>query len=93
MKFNTVKINDLRPYDFDSGKRLAIPPEKCEKCECCGKKIAKVHELENGNRVGQECAEDLYHIEFKFVGGESADSLVNFWGYPKKAVGFVSRSY
>jgi len=49
-------IEDIRPIDFDSGKRLAITGDAMETCGCCGRKIMRVAVLSNGDRIGTECA-------------------------------------
>jgi hypothetical protein len=54
-----TKRVDIRPFDFDSGKRLAIPADQQETCQCCGKKIVKVNHLNIGGIVGDECAEAI----------------------------------
>ena len=52
---NTIREYDIRPRDFDSGKRLAATPEMMRDCQCCGRKIVHVYVLENGTEVGSEC--------------------------------------
>lgn len=54
-KLNTVREYDIRPRDFQSGKRLAVVPEMMHECGCCGRKIVHVYVLENGVEVGSEC--------------------------------------
>ena len=55
MKFKTATF-DLRPIDFQSNKRLALPNSEKIRCECCGRKIAKGVVLNTGEKIGTECA-------------------------------------
>lgn len=50
-----AKRYDVRPVDFDSGKRLAISEDEKATCSCCGKKIMKVAETNTGALLGSEC--------------------------------------
>jgi hypothetical protein len=61
MTVRVIRKYDIRPVDFDSGKRLAIPREQMEECQCCGKKIVIINELSNGHHLGSECAAIIPH--------------------------------
>ena len=55
----TVKVEDFRPLDFQSGKRLALVSGEMKQCQCCGKKMSKGHWLNTGHLVGSDCAMSL----------------------------------
>lgn len=48
------RVEDTRPVDFHSGRRVMIEPA-CD-CDCCGTGIAVLHHLSDGSVVGRECA-------------------------------------
>ena len=58
----TTTTFDLRPVDFQSGKRLALPNDQKINCECCGRKIAKGVNLASGEKVGTECGVVSDHL-------------------------------
>ena len=62
-----IKIIDLRPVDWDSGKRLAISTEECAECQRCGRRHAVVWVL------GVEVAGE---VEFWDVGATCAKRMV-----------------
>jgi hypothetical protein len=59
MKMYTMKVIDLRPVDFDSGRRMALPRDEMRECSCCGKKVVKVAVMNRGGEVGLECSKAL----------------------------------
>lgn len=61
-----VEVIDLRPIDFQSGKRLAIPVEACNICDRCEKKHVKVYVVfADGDiyNVGSTCCKRLFGWE------------------------------
>jgi hypothetical protein len=50
------KTYDIRPKDFHTGKRMTVPTNEKEICQCCDRKLFKVVELKNGYKIGSECA-------------------------------------
>ena len=68
-----VRRYDIRPVDFDSGKRLAVPADQMETCQCCGKRIVKVCELSNGDKIGSECAVMVDIFRFQAVTAEAVE--------------------
>lgn len=61
-----ISVIDLRPIDFQSGKRLAIPAEACNICDRCGKLHVKVYEvMADGEiyNVGIGCCKRLFGWE------------------------------
>lgn len=61
-----ISVIDLRPIDFQSGKRLAIPAEACNVCDRCGKLHVKVYEvMADGEiyNVGSGCCKRLFGWE------------------------------
>lgn len=61
-----ISVIDLRPIDFQSGKRLAIPAEACNICDRCGKLHVKVYEvMADGETysVGSGCCKRLFGWE------------------------------
>ncbi len=54
-----AKIRDLRPIDWDSGKRIPLDPADCATCDRCGRKHQVVYEMHSsdGNHalVGSGC--------------------------------------
>lgn len=50
-----LRVRDLRPVDAD-GRRLAATAAELRPCECCGRLVARISELEGGYSVGSECA-------------------------------------
>lgn len=54
-RWPTTKF-DLREVDFDSGKRLPLPNDMKINCDCCGRKIAKGFNTNDGMKIGTECA-------------------------------------
>src|ERR1700680_3495350 len=57
-----ISVTDLRPIDWNSGKRLAIPVEECNVCDRCGKTHVKVYEVEADGlfySVGSGCCKRL----------------------------------
>lgn len=55
-QMQVVKIVDLRPVDFETGKRLPLSPSEMHECTCCGKNISKAAVMNNGMEVGIECS-------------------------------------
>ena len=57
--FGTRREFDIRPVDFQTGKRVPVSTEEMKECECCGRKI--VHCFEDISPkgetfiLGQEC--------------------------------------
>jgi hypothetical protein len=72
----TVRIKDLRPVDFVTGKRLPITRDEMKPCECCAKLCSKLSVLSTGHEVGSDCA--------------SAVELVSSRGIEKTDFGFFS---
>jgi hypothetical protein len=71
---------DIRPIDFTTGKRIPVANNAKKECDCCGKKIVKVTELNNGQILGSECAEfvEKYpQYSAKFLG--MTDKQVEFY--------------
>jgi hypothetical protein len=61
-----ISVLDLRPIDFQSGKRLAIPTSECNICDRCEKLHVKVYEVqadEKTYRVGSTCCKRLFGWE------------------------------
>lgn len=61
-----ISVTDLRPIDFQSGKRLAIPASECNVCDRCGKLHVKVYEVEADSmiyHVGSGCCKRLFGWE------------------------------
>lgn len=61
-----LSVTDLRPIDWQSGKRLAIPAEACNVCDRCGKLHAKVYEIMADGRiynVGGGCCRKMFGWE------------------------------
>lgn len=52
----SVKAEDFRPIDFQSGHRLALASGEMRECQCCGKKISKGSWTNTGHLLGSECA-------------------------------------
>ena len=52
-----TKTYDIRPVDFSTGKRIPVAQSEKKECDCCGTKIVKISELNNGKILGSECAE------------------------------------
>lgn len=61
-----LSVTDLRPIDWQSGKRLAIPAEACNVCDRCGKLHVKVYEVLADDmiyHVGSGCCKRLFGWE------------------------------
>lgn len=61
-----LSVIDLRPIDFQSGKRLAIPADAMNVCDRCGKLHVKVYEVMADNaiyNVGSGCCKRLFGWE------------------------------
>ena len=61
-----ISIIDLRPIDWQSGKRLAIPAEQCNVCDRCGRLHAKVYEVLADSKtynVGSGCCRQMFGWE------------------------------
>lgn len=58
-QMKVVKVIDLRPVDFETGKRLPLSPSEMHECTCCGKGISKAAVMNNGLEVGIECSNVL----------------------------------
>lgn len=56
---------DLRPVDFDSGKRLALPNNEKIACDCCGKKMAIGYNTVDGHKIGTECANIANYLRYR----------------------------
>jgi hypothetical protein len=88
MKPYIAERYDIRPIDFASGKRLAIPTEQQETCQCCGKRIVKVVKLTNGDKIGSECA-NLVDL-FRFYSNDNIKASAAFGVSEKQASYFRS---
>jgi hypothetical protein len=73
----TVRVNDRRPFDYDSGRRLACPSNALVQCECCGKRCAVTHVMNNGVEVGRECATLLERPDIWAICGLGARQIEN----------------
>lgn len=78
---------DLRPVDFITGKRLAIPRDQQIPCDCCGKLCMKLAVLTTGHEIGSECASV---VDFACWHGVAALALIQ--ATPKQAA-FVGGLY
>jgi hypothetical protein len=61
-----IEVIDLRPIDFQSGKRLAIPANECNVCDRCGKLHVKIYVVEADGcmyKVGSGCCKRLFGWE------------------------------
>jgi hypothetical protein len=61
-----ISITDLRPIDFQSGKRLAIPAAECNVCDRCEKLHVKVYEIEADGlfySIGSGCCKRMFGWE------------------------------
>jgi hypothetical protein len=61
-RLQVVKVVDLRPVDFQTGRRLALTAAEMERCEACGTPMAVVHVLSTGHRLGSSCATVVRHL-------------------------------
>lgn len=52
MNAKLIEIRDLRPIDWFSGKRIAIPVEECAECHRCGRRHAIVWTIEVRDALG-----------------------------------------
>ena len=61
-----ISVTDLRPIDFQSGKRLAIPVSECNVCDRCQALHVKVYEVEADGvvyNVGSGCCRKMFGWE------------------------------
>lgn len=61
-----ISVKDLRPIDWNSGKRLAIPASECNVCDRCGKLHVKVYEVQADGSfysVGSGCCRRMFGWE------------------------------
>lgn len=79
---------DLRPVDFDSGKRMALPNSEKINCDCCGKKIAMGYNTLDGHKIGSECANMADYLRYS-----DQISASNIYGISKKQAEFYGVSY
>lgn len=84
----TVEIIDLRPLDFRTGKRLAIPSNEKQPCDCCGRKLVKVARLNTGHEVGVGCAENLEWLSKHHSKNRPSDNELFFWRVDSKSADF-----
>lgn len=83
-----TKLEDVRPIDFNSGKRLPVAPNERKECQCCGKKIFKVATLNTGHQVGTECA-DILAITLRYQKTETPEQM-KFHGVTQKQKDFYN---
>jgi len=53
-RLEILRVEDTRPVDFATGKRLAVDP--VEACDACGRGIVVLHHVSDGSVLGSECA-------------------------------------
>lgn len=54
-----TEVYDIRPIDFETGKRIDVPRDDWMDCDECGSKHARVYRLNSGKSVGRNCASKL----------------------------------
>ncbi len=85
-----TKTYDIRPIDFQTGKRIPVATSAMKTCQCCGKHIVKVNVLNNGKEIGSECATAI-----DILGGFSPEDRNNskvlfFWRISQVQVDFYN---
>lgn len=86
-KIFIAKQYDIRPVDFQTGKRIAVAENEKKTCACCGKKIVKVSELNNGDLIGSECA-----VNVQFVNPNLPEMGLKNFGLSQKQLDYFSKA-
>ena len=81
----TTKKFDLRPINYDTGKRMALPTSEKATCACCGRKIAMGWMNVDGETIGSECA--VISDQMRYQNTITERMLIG-WGWSRKQMAF-----